>query len=186
MSLEKREEDSPTPSQESFLPDPVNETWAVYTTALDRPKAQLLPKVRKWIRDAHEAVGEERTRDAIRGLAASQYHRDNNYVGIEYAIVPKQRETIEGRVEKMCAYLPASQNVPNVLLTEMELLRQFPTEDRTRFHGAIIHPIHAMLEWPENEELKIAGRRALKHMEGLGYETVIEDNCVTGYRKAGG
>jgi hypothetical protein len=89
--------------QGSFLPDPIEETWNAYVTALDRPKAVLTPKVRKWIADAHQAVGADQTREAIRGLAASDYHREHGYVGIEYAIVPKRGQTIEGRIEQMAA-----------------------------------------------------------------------------------
>jgi hypothetical protein len=168
--------------QGSLLPDPVNGTWAVYVEALDRPKAMLTPKVRKWIADAHKAVGVEATRDAIRGLGGSEYHREKGYVGIEYAIVPKRGETIEGRIEKMVARrryeAPA-----NDTMTVDQLVERFPEEHRQRVRDDILKPIVRSLINKHDTEAVDEGARQLRQLESFGYELIIEGERVTGARR---
>jgi hypothetical protein len=94
--------------QSSLLPDPIEETWELYVKLLDKPKAVLTPQRRKWISVAHKEAGVEQTQEAIRGLAASDYHRENQYTGIEYAIVAKRGQTVESRVAFMAAKAPSA------------------------------------------------------------------------------
>jgi hypothetical protein len=177
----------PTPNaQSSLLPDPVNETWSVYVAALDRPKAVLTPKVRKWIADAHQAIGVEMTRQAIEGLAASDYHRENGYVGIEYAIVPKRGETIEGRAEKMSARVRTNASSP-----EKGSLAELAADIRSK-HGkgvlaeSLLDGIEQVQAWLRNHDhpgLRSVGERAASKLRQFGYELVIDGQIVTGYRK---
>jgi hypothetical protein len=172
-----------------MLPDPVNETWGVYVKALDRPKAVLTPKVRKWIADAHRAVGVDATRQAIRGLGASDYHRENGYVGIEYAIAPKRGETIEGRVEKMAA--KATAQPPNSLLSMAQLIERFPSEFHARLRSEVLGPIEAMPQssdggrdlGPDGRDRYLKGQAQLQAMRGYGFEIVFEGERIAGARK---
>jgi hypothetical protein len=172
-----------TNGQESFLPDPVVETWNVYVEALDRPKAVLTPKVRKWIADAHEKVGPDATREAIRGLAASEYHREHGYIGIEYAIVPKRGETIEGRIEKMTARRLQAPASHNDAMTVDQLVEQFAPEHRQRVVDEILKPIvHSLIEKDDREAVD-EGNRQLRRLESYGYKLVIEGERVIGARR---
>lgn len=174
-----------TNDQGSFLPDPVVETWNVYVTTLDRPKSVLTPKVRKWIADAHDKTSPEETRQAIRGLAASSYHRDNGYIGIEYAIVPKRGETVEGRIAMMASRVTEAEHQlrPYQVLTPAELVERFPPEHRQRVEDEILRPVMHMLAQPDNEELKIEGRRQIRRLEGMGFELVFDGGTLVGAKE---
>ena len=162
-------------AQASFLPDPIVETWELYVRELERPKVVLTPKVRKWIREAHEAVGPDETRKAIRGLAASDYHREKGYIGIEHAIRPKQNETIEGRVAFMVAKLPQN-DAPGASEEPMsveEWIGHFATSDIRRVARASIDAINKMVRNPDDENAQLQGTVAVRRLGGNGYRPVV-------------
>lgn len=113
--------------QGSMLPDPVNEVWDYYVATVNRPKAQLTAKVRTWIAAAIKAVGVDDCKLAIDGLAASDYHRQNGYVGIEYALKPKQGQTIESRVAFMKSKAGHRPDSSNTRTTVQELMADVPS-----------------------------------------------------------
>jgi hypothetical protein len=154
----------------SLLPDPVNETWSVYVTALERPKAVLTPKVRKWIKDAHAAVGVEQTQQAIRGLASSEHHRTNGYVGIEYAIRPKQNETVEGRIAMMAAKAPS---VTDRLTPERDVLAKFDPDTQESIYGWV-NEIRASLRSPDAKGLKDSADWCWKQLQRMGLRPTFD------------
>lgn len=173
---------SPTGVQQALLEDPVDEVWDFYRQTLDRPKAQLTPKVRRWIADAIKAVGMDECKQAIAGLAASEYHRQNGYVGIEYAIVPKQGQTIESRVAMM-ASKAGERRAPDQPTTVAALLVTVPSDRHVVVHGHVDRVL-AMLR-SDREHTQRAGRESLAWLrEHPPYiEPVFEDKRLRGWRK---
>jgi hypothetical protein len=171
-----------TPTQASMLPDPINETWDLYVTLLERPKAVLTPKVRRWIAEAHAAAGVEQTQMAILGLATSDFHRMKGYTGIEYAIRPRQNETIEGRIAMMVAYAPAEPEPgPNGLLSVQQLVERFGTEMEDTVWGWI----DDINQWAARPHIDVLETRAHSQIERLrknGYEPVVEGGRIAGFR----
>lgn len=178
----KTEPPSPLPSgQQRMLADPVEDVFNHYRTALERPKAQLQPKVRRWISDAIEAVGIERCKRAIDGLAASEHHRQGGYVGIEYALRPKVGQTIEGRVAMMEAKAPNSSNGQT---TVADLLASVPSGGhdivRTRMEN-----VRRMYESPDHEGTRRLGQESARQLrEAVPHiEPVIEQCRIVGWRR---
>lgn len=167
-------------AQVALLPDPVVEVWDHYTKTLDRPKAQLTPKVRKWVADAIKSVGVDQCKLAIDGLAASEYHRTNGYVGIEYALRPKQNQTIESRVAFMASKAgPATSEVTTV----SELLRSVPS-DRHEIIRHHVEKVYAM-QRSDREHIQNIGRDALSWLREHPpfIEPVFDGIKLRGWRK---
>jgi hypothetical protein len=95
---EKVSQIAPKPSKEpprssttpnGAVEDPIqrmNEAvWSCYTGEYGN-RYILTPERRKIIREALEVRGVEECCDAVRGLSHSQYHRDNGYADIRYAL----------------------------------------------------------------------------------------------------
>lgn len=168
-------------SQESMLPDPVAETWELYAKLLERPRVKLTPQVRKFIANAHKAVGVEQTNQAIRGLAASEYHRQNGYVGIEYALVPKRGETIEGRIAMMSAKATDPQS-GNERTTVQRLIGRLPSEVQPMVRNWVTG-VEDMLRNPTNVALQQTGQGRLKDLRDKAHmEPVIEDGRIIDWK----
>lgn len=167
------------PEQGALLPDPVEEVWAHYQQALDRPKAQLTPKVRKWIADAIKAVGVDDCKRAVSGLAASQYHRDNGYVGIEYALVPKKGQTIDSRVEMMAQKAGTAPTRPNGPTTLSSLMAHVPSDRHWIIEGRADDVRRAISNGRRDEGAEQFVRQHAKA------EPVIEDGKMKGWRRVG-
>jgi hypothetical protein len=168
-------------AQASMLPDPVEETWQLYVELMKRPRAKLDRKVRKWIADAHAAVGVDQTRQAIRGLAASDYHRQNGYIGIEYAIKPKRDETIEGRISAMAARV-GDRTVPNGQTTVDQLIARLPSEARSMVRSWMAD-VEAMLRSPDHAGIVATGQGSLNDLRTKArMEPIIEDGKITDWR----
>lgn len=174
---------SPEENQASLLPDPVDETWELYAALLEKPRMVLTPQRRKMIANAHKATSVELTQQAIRGLAASEYHRENNYTGIEYAIVPKRGQSIETRIEFMAGKAPAPGATGNGVMTVDQLVEQFAPEYRQRVMDEILKPIVRSLTEKHNHEAVDEGNRQLRRLESYGYKLVIEGERVVGARR---
>lgn len=167
VEVEKKEErplslvgSAEGPAQAALIADPVIEVWELYAELLERPRAVLTPKVRRWISAALQVVGIEEVKQAVRGLAASDYHRQNGYVGIEYAIRPKQGETIEGRVAQMSARAPKTSNG---VTTVEGLIATLPSEVRPMVHGWV-GDVLAWLRSPEHKGLKATAEGRLRDL----------------------
>lgn len=175
-------------AQGALLPDPVDEVWAHYQQALDRPKAQLTPKVRKWIADAIKSVGVEDSKLAISGLAASEYHRDNHYVGIEYALVPKRGQTIESRVEMMAGKVSDGKS-SNAAPTVRELLANLPSGAHdgitTRMERARIYVESSPERRAADRYMVETGMRELELLRTAPpyIEPVLSDGKVRGWQR---
>jgi len=147
---------------------------------MERPRAVLTPKVRRWIRDAHEAVGVDETRKAIQGLAASDFHRNKGYVGIEYAIRPNRDETIEGRISFMAAKAPQARNA-NGTLTVEELVASFDAESQDMI-WEWIGDINRWALQPQIPNTKVQADRQIERFRHNGFEVLIEKGRVAGAR----
>jgi hypothetical protein len=152
----------------------VDETWELYATLMEKPRAVLTPKVRKWIADAHKH-DVEMTRQAIRGLAASDYHRQNGYVGIEYAIKPKAGETMEGRLSMMAAKAPAIR--ADGRTTVDELLRTVPSDRHWMIRDRMSHVIQAVRRGERDEQAEEELRKY------PGVEPHFEGGVLKGWKK---
>jgi hypothetical protein len=134
----------------------------------------LTPKRRRWIRHAHEACGVEQTQQAIRGLAVSQYHHENGYLGIEYALGPiRQGQSIESRVEMMAAKAPQVRS-PYDTLTVEQLVASFDVGMRPEV-WSWLGGINEMLLSPDSDALRNRGEYELKRFRDQGYEIVTEE-----------
>jgi DNA-binding transcriptional ArsR family regulator len=167
-------------AQGALLPDPVEEVWEHYTKTLDRPKAQLTPKVRRWIADAIKAVGVDESKRAIDGLAASEYHRSNGYVGIEYALRPKQGQTVESRVAFMASKAGAA---ISEVTTVAALLATVPSDRHVVVHSHVDRVL--AMQRSDREHVVRAGQESLVWLrEHPPYiEPVFENNRLRGWRK---
>lgn len=163
------------PPQGLLLPDPVETAWEHYVTKLDRPRAQLTRKVRKWLADATESCGLDLVLKAIDGLAASDYHRQNGYVGIEYAIKPRQDETLEGRLTFMAAKASGVMQQSDGPLKLSERLATLPTEQREFMEARVANLRQAVSRGERNEHAEALVR------DKLHAEPVIEGLCVVGW-----
>ncbi len=168
------------PAQQALLDDPVREVWDHYQQALERPKAQLTPKVRRWISDALQAVGVDECKRAIDGLAASEHHRQGGYVGIEYALKPKERETIEGRIAMMAAKAPTGANGQT---TVDSLVARLPSEVQTMVRSWITD-VEVWLRSPEHRGLKATAEARLRELRDKAHMVpVIEDGRIVRWER---
>lgn len=166
--------------QGELLADPVVETWELYAKLLDRPRVKLSSKVRKWIAEAHTAVGVERTNDAIRGLAASDYHRQNGYIGIEYAIKPKVSETIEGRIEMMATKAPAAR--ANGETTVDQLIARLSSDSQVMVHQWV-EEIKQWLRYRDHRGLAATAQTRINDLrERVKIEPVIEGDEIVDWK----
>jgi hypothetical protein len=165
--------------QASFLPDPIDEAWTLYVTLLEKPRMTLTPQRRRWIRNAHEACGVEQTQQAIRGLAASEYHRTHGYTDLSYAIAPKSGRSIDGQIEMMASKAPATRN-PYDALTVDELVASFDAESE----DMIWEWISDINRWAlrPNDQTQPQAERQIARFRNSGFEVLIVEGRVAGAR----